>query len=541
MILVAGLAVVGLAGIAAAFYFSMRPGGSRARAVPGSRDRGPRRAVDDRLPASRSRTTRPSSSRSDRSASPARSAGGARSGSGRALDRTGSAGSSTVIDFTGPQPVLEDPEPLVTGRRARHGDRGNDGPDEPGLTPRVAARHSQEAEPDDAAATPKSRRRVGWRKGSDVDEELWPVEAFGGISDEQFWDDLAADKPLATTARTAQPEGAARRRPPNAGPLPDLRPADDRRRADGRPGTHPQARLGPDDRTAIQPAQTGAQSSATAPFATQPYPAATQPSPIATQPVRAVHQPAEPRRRPHAGTSADEDPLTSPKYSLRRKGSVDGRGYSSSRRSGELTREQYEAAAGQQTQTFSVAQTRAAGGGYPDGVPPFRQFDQPAHSGNGSRGRSGAGGPDPLGSDRYRTDPLRSDPLRPDPLRPDPLRPDPLRPGDGHGSTARYAAQPYLQQPYGEPTQSMNTPPYGERYGYPNPADQAGPVGWSGSIGDPRRADGGWNPGQAAGNGAGDGSFGSRSAYPPVNGYHGPYDPRGYDRRLRSLPRPRAH
>ena len=31
MILVAGLAVAGLAGIAAAFYLSMRPGGSRDR------------------------------------------------------------------------------------------------------------------------------------------------------------------------------------------------------------------------------------------------------------------------------------------------------------------------------------------------------------------------------------------------------------------------------------------------------------------------------------------------------------------------------
>ena len=37
MILVAGLAFAGLAGIAAAFYFSMRPDSSRARAVPGSR------------------------------------------------------------------------------------------------------------------------------------------------------------------------------------------------------------------------------------------------------------------------------------------------------------------------------------------------------------------------------------------------------------------------------------------------------------------------------------------------------------------------
>ncbi len=409
-----------------------------------------------------------------------------------------------MIDFTGPQRVLEDPEPAVTGRRARH-------------------------EPDDSAATPRSRRRVGWRKGSDVDEELWPVEAFGGVSDEQFWDDLATDKPLATTARTAQPatartaqpatartaqpDTAAKRRPPNSGP-----------------GTQPQPHLGPDDRTAIQPAQPAAQPSATSPVATQPYQAATQPPPIVTQPVRAAHQPAESRGR--SRTSADEDPLTSPAYSLRPRGSVDGRAYPSSHRSADLTRGQYEAAAGQETQAFSLADTQAAGSGYPDGVPPFRQFDRPSHGGNGRRGRSDAGRPDPLRADGYRSDPLRSDPLRPDPLRP-----DSLRPGDGYGGTVPYTPNspyPYPQQPYGEPTQSaMNTPPYGERYGYGNPADQGG------QAGDPRRANGGWSPGQVGGNGGG--SWGSRLSYPPVSGPGGPYDPRGYDRRLTSLPRPGGH
>ena len=205
MILVAGLAIAGLAGIAAAFYFSMRPGGSRARTIPGSGVRGPVQTGESRRLASRSRTSRTPTGRSERSASPARSArsgGASSSGSGRALDRTGPSGSSTVIDFTGPQPVLEDPEPTVTGRRARH-------------------------EPDDPAAASRSRRRVGWRKGSDVDEELWPVEAFGGVSDEQFWDDLATDKPLATTARTAQPattRTAQPRAPPSRRAPPSLTP-----------------------------------------------------------------------------------------------------------------------------------------------------------------------------------------------------------------------------------------------------------------------------------------------------------------------------
>ena len=59
----------------------------------------------------------------------------------------------------------------------------------------------------------RPRRRVGFRKGSDVDEELWPAESFGGVSDEQFWDDMASDKPLTTTARTAQQDPGARNRP----------------------------------------------------------------------------------------------------------------------------------------------------------------------------------------------------------------------------------------------------------------------------------------------------------------------------------------
>jgi len=56
--------------------------------------------------------------------------------------------------------------------------------------------------------------RMGWLKRADRDAEMWPEETFGGVSDEQFWDDMSSDKPLATTARTAQPpEGEPRRRP----------------------------------------------------------------------------------------------------------------------------------------------------------------------------------------------------------------------------------------------------------------------------------------------------------------------------------------
>ena len=475
MILVAGLALAGLAGIAAAFYFSMRPGGSRARTGRTSR------TGMDQAGAGRRGTSSPSSDRPDRSAGPARPAGSSRSpglvapGNGQAVNRTGP---STVIDFTGPQQVLDDPEPPATGRRGRRASRLEVAADEQDPGHRAAARRSEEADSDDPAQTSRARRRTVWRKGSDVDEELWPAEAFGGVSDDQFWDDLAADKPLATTARAAQPGNAARPAPPRRGPLPDIRPSADRGRrgAPEGPGTNPQPRLAPDDRTAAQPAVT-AGPSPTSPMATQPYPAMTQPSPNATQPVSVTQpvsaaQPAEARRRPRPAPSSDEDPLTSPAYSLRPKGRVDGRSYLAPNRARDPGRDQY---------------------------------DRPSHGANGSG------------------------------------RPDSLRPGDAYGSTGAYPAYPDPHRSYGGAPQSTSTPPYGDRYGYENPAgsrgpaDQGGPggpAGQAGPVSDPRLTNGGWNPGRAGGPGAGDGNRRSRPAYPPVNGHRGPYDPQGYDGRL---------
>jgi hypothetical protein len=71
--------------------------------------------------------------------------------------------------------------------------------------------------------------RVGWLRRNDVDSEMWPEESFGGVSDEQFWDDLSSDKPLANTARTAQPDTESRPRPARTGqsrlaPLPASTP-----------------------------------------------------------------------------------------------------------------------------------------------------------------------------------------------------------------------------------------------------------------------------------------------------------------------------
>jgi hypothetical protein len=285
-----------------------------------------------------------------------------------------------VVGLTGPQGGPEGFAQAGTGRRARPIDSGNEAEAVPESL--LAARRARESEPADATASSRSRRRVGWRKGSDVDQELWPAASFGGVSDEQFWDDLAADRPLATTARAAQPEAAGHRRPAQAGRLPELpsersRPepqAGARGRhapvgADGSEPTNPHSAVTasrPDDQTAVQPAVTdlprtaSASAQATPPGpasrpargASQPFPAATQPAPAAPQArtaYRGAQPVAQPAARPAVGPAgpaarpdmpitpgrAGEDPLTSPAYAQRAAGAVGGRSRSSASRSAE--------------------------------------------------------------------------------------------------------------------------------------------------------------------------------------------------------------
>jgi len=177
MILVAGLAAAGLAGIAAAFYFSIRSGSRRDRRL---RAAGAGRADVGRTPGSRNTTARPR----------------------RTAARRVAGGSS-------PQAWPEDPWP--DDAWPDHPAAEDAWPEDPaavGSRPegQPAARLSREVHAAEISAkVDKPRRRKGFRKGSDLDEELWPTETFGGVTDEQFWDDLAADKPLTTTARTAQP------------------------------------------------------------------------------------------------------------------------------------------------------------------------------------------------------------------------------------------------------------------------------------------------------------------------------------------------
>jgi hypothetical protein len=514
MFLVAGLAVAGLVGIAAAFYFSIRSGNRGDKRPRSTRpdlsrpnlDSHPRRTADDGRPVT---TFRPAASPKPRSAIAARTAE--------------TVGARRLADT---QALPEDPWP-------GDAEAGNPWPDDawpddpmPGdptaTDPKLgtAAREAGETRPIvkmTADREAKPRRRKGFRKGADLDEELWPAESFGGVSDEQFWDDLASDKPLATTARTAQQEPPSRNRlsgpapggglitEPAADPASGLdtgaatgpqavqAPAGDRKRDErgpggGRRGRYPAPRATSDptaERTAIQPSYAATQpvpgmkpplpgatqpvrvaasssqpmSAVGRPGATQPREAVTPPRGTAAQPRGTAAQPTETRRR--RPSSAEEDPLTSAAFSLRPSGPVDGR--------------------------------------------------------SSLRARNGS-------ADRYDT------------------------------GTSPY---PYSTPSYGDPsssaTQTMSTPPYGQDYGYGNGSPAA-------PTGEPRRRNG--NGGHARPEDPGDGTRPTRQANPrgshqatgsyqsngsyPANGYPGnghqgtgprgnghraPYDPRdGYQR-----------
>ncbi len=464
MILLAGLAIAGIVGIAAAFYFSIRSGSGDKRLRSG----GASRARIDKRRGSRSAGT----GRSDRAPHIGHSAANSRRPANTGRTVNASAGNYPADESTGPNPVLDVADPMLASAG------------------RGGSAHAAES----ADRTAKPRRRVGFRKGSDVDEELWPAESFGGVSDEQFWDDLASDKPLTTTARTAQQDPgsrtAARRTQRNPAsrmtarntqhdPGPRNRPLDALPPTAALPTAATPTAATPTAATAIAATPTAVPplarpTAATQPVqsmtsqvagATQPVRAATGPGPLmsAGQPTAAAAQGAETRGRRRANRSDDEDPLTSAAFSLRSSGPVDGR---SLRRSRGPAREQYDTGSTQETQAFGKAETQAASPGYPSGVPSFR----PSESLAGARSPSSY-------------------------------------PGTAHGDPSSV-------------TQAVNTPPSGQNYGYGggnSPAQPARPA-QAAQPDDPRRPNGPRSPGRHSG--SSETTRSARQAY-PQEGYQG--------------------
>ena len=495
MFLVVGLAIAVVVGIAVAFYFSLRSGSGGGRRL---RSVGASRAGTDRRPRSGSAGT----ARRDRTTTARRAANGSRAANTVQGANASSPNYQAEVS-TGPNPVLDIGEP---------------------------ARLTHEAHAAvDADRTARPRRRVGFRKGADVDEELWPTESFGGVSDEQFWDDLASDKPLTTTARTAQQGPGTRNRPLHAVP-----PSAAVRPAGMPPVAGPPAATQPVQ--GVTPQVPGAATQPVRTAATQPVRTAAGTSQLmsapshevnsshqvnSSQPVSAAAQPVETRGRRRASRNDDEDPLTSAAFSLRSSGPVDGR---SSRRSRDMTREQYDVAVTQETQTFTAAETEAASSGYPGGMPPFRQSEPRAGRSPSSYSGTSHGAPSSITQamntssyDENHGYGSGGSQARPAQLE-DPRRHNGTRSHARHGSNdeaSRAARQSYPQDRY------QGTGSY--------PAEDYRGTGRHQADGYPT---GGYSTGGYPTGGYPDASHrGNASGY-RGNGHHAPYDPRADYRRL---------
>jgi hypothetical protein len=492
MILVAGLAVAGLVGIAAAFYFSIRSGNggykrnSRVQAARSGRTRA------DRLPgggrSGAASADRPVNSRRPANNSQAANADRAANPGSRNYPAEARTGPNSLMDFS---------------------DSG------------------QADSPDEAAKAPKPRRRVGFRKGADIDEEMWPTESFGGVTDDQFWDDMAADKPLTTTARSAQQgtqqDAGSRKRPLAAVPAPEARtagkPAGARGQTETRgrqawpSGPYPEDQPGAAEQTMVQPVQAAQAAQAaqagraayaalppvqnpTAPVqslkAPAPAPAATQhvysapiqaapiqAAPIQAAPIQAapVHaapvqaalpqagpgpapsgqqprggtqrggnerggtQPSGKRGRRNASAGASEDPLTSSAFSLRSSGPVDGNSQQAPRRSRDLPRDQYQS----RDQGPLSQETRPRSGGWtPPGTAAVRAYGSgPNGSGPGGSGPAfGYNGASPYpyaGQSRGNSAQEPTLPPESAPYGYGRVRDDEYRSGADHGNGPRYA------------------------------------------------------------------------------------------------------
>ena len=486
MFLVAGLAVAGVAGILAAIYFSVRSGkrgGKRLRSA------GPGRIGADRTGASRS--------------------GAVRSPGGRAaLVRTGGQ-TEFALRASGPTRSASGPGRPATGQHPARAQAGALTESWPAAPSDLDDPQSGDAWPDDAwpgdstatdpglrAARPgadldapgparpgpgasrdaRSRRRVGFRKGAEIDEELWPAETFGGVSDEQFWDDLASDKPLTTTARTAQQDAGPRSRLLDTGSDTDPqgtqalggdrsgtgqarsdRARTDRSRTDQgrtdqgraadegrRPGygAYPGPRTDPAaERTVVQPAYAATQpvKSMTPPSA----PATPKPFPGATQPVKSTTPPPGATQPARAASSAGPS---------------------------------------------GTGATRATGTG-PAGTSPSGTAGQPrgasaAPTETGRRRRPSSPDEDPLTSASFslrQRGPVdgRSS-LRSRDQQDAPSDRDASGPGRGPAAGQYGHTTPYSPAPAGTSyddassvTQMMSSPPYGEKYGSGSQADHA--------------------------------------------------------------------
>ncbi len=262
------------------------------------------------------------------------------------------------------------------GYRGRAGERGRAG---------------GSARPGRDAGSPKfqkPQRRMG-RSRQDYDNDPWPsADEIDGVSDDQFWSDLSSDKPLATTARTAQaPSDSGRPWAPGDGPgrpgpaaepgsadmvsalVPATAPAmgrgrrAQRRVAEPEDGTEPRPRQQPDGGAggAVRPRGSGGPSGAAGPGASG-----------------GSRRRGEPMRSPGG---AEEDPLTSASFSRHARAASDSRSYQGSRQAHRPSHGRPDASA-DDTQTMR---------------PDPRSYRAPDPAGAPGSGSPGRGAPGPGG------------------------------------------------------------------------------------------------------------------------------------------------
>jgi hypothetical protein len=406
--------------------------------------------------------------------------------------------------------------------------------------------------PDDSQ--PPARARRG-RRSDDSSE--WDSSEWEKLSDVDYWAELAADKPLTTTAQPAQPSAAPRpsARPRNGRPRPD-REAEAPAGRDTGPGSSIRGGAPRRDPATGLPVRGRPQAGGGDLAAAAPGRADFAPAPVPVNGSQDQHHPmAEPHLPPssYSGPAslprpvhslqrdqppppADDDPLTSPSFPA--VPASDSRSYRNGRAStparGSRAPEQYLAP----TQQFSsygspapqppAAPQRQAPPQRPAAQPQRQPAPRPA-----ARHRSDPG-PDPLaGRNPY---PPRSASLPPAPAPSAPaaasnpygsyVTPDvpasppgyggyPAAPGNGHGSYPP-APGPGGGQPAGNDYWQHQQPPAPGAYPGGN-----GYLNGSAPAADPRDADAG-----AADYGNG---YGRHDAPYPPNGYPaGPPDPSGY-------------
>ena len=281
--------------------------------------------------------------------------------------------------------------------------------------PRVRAEIPETEAKPRAKSQAKGRGRTS-RGRHDDDDDDWPSTEWDKLSDEQYWAELSADKPLATTARSAQPSPAvpaatpatparAATPPPASGyaasrpqPALDAEPPEGqgRRQPADRPG-RTGVRQGPPRRA------DGAETDPGRPVPAERAAAATERLPARGRPAG---EPAPPPYLPAAPVPVpdrDDDPLTSPHFARGAGGADDSRSYRTPRRNPgpRQDRSGGQAYPGTPNGYPSAAEAYPAGypassGGYPDtgrnATGPVTNPGGPARGSGPARGRDSYAG-----------------------------------------------------------------------------------------------------------------------------------------------------